>query len=71
MQDPSLYHEKHSKTKTKWQNNVSKLQTLRRDKTSIVDQPWHGLLIAGNHARSIVHRMWEMMWVDATLDFEF
>ncbi len=20
---------------------------------------------------SIVHRMWEMVWVDATLDFEF
>ena len=31
----------------------------------------YGLLIAGNHARSIVHMMWEMVWVDATLDFEF
>ena len=49
---------------------------------SMVDQPksekcsrktltWHGLLIACNHARSTVHSMGEMVWVDATLDFEF
>ena len=47
---------------------VDQPKSEKRSRTTLT---WHGLLIAGNHARSIAHRTWEMVWVNATLDFEF